>query len=1077
MINKKNIAAILLLIGIIIITHQAWLLSTAVIIGSDWGFFYPQTMNEWFPIHSIWNPQLNFGYYDFVSVPFLLPYFLRGLMSVSNIDFVIIDRLLYLYPVALLAPLSMFFLCYKLTKNTIASLFGAVLYAINTYFLTIQIGHFTLALVYALFPLIFIVFSSFLKAPKYGRLLLLLLLLFIAFSNEARIAFLAVIILFFYYLFTILYFKKQYPNKKLLKITGYIILGCVLFLAMLSFLIVPLLFFRDIGIEDVSGRGFFGAEYFPIQNAFTLFHPFWDGTITTEFIPQPIPFYFWILPLVAFSALLFIKKDRKILFFATLALAGIFLGKGITEPFGNIYSWLYYNMPGFSFFREPSKFYFLIAFAYAVLFSYFTAGFFRIIESKFSVGLKSRLIKLVYIIPLSLVFVSIASPVIHGTLGDAFRQTHVPKEYDTLKDYLLNQKEFFRTMYVPNYQRFEALSSNHPSVAYLGIPKDQKTIDPEILKMFSVKYIIAPYDSTNDVYRHYAPREAWERKIGETADIKKIDNPAFGNISVYENTLGYLPHIFASDNEIYVKGAPALLKEIPSLLPDKKNAIYFSESAKNKGKKYDIQPHPLLNTYYIAANCIRCEDTKPWENFNYPFAKYLPDSPFYFYIKQKEKDALKALQPDPQIYHLQMAYFSLKRILEAQRIIDSDLNIEYLKRVLADHQLISDTLSAYYDQVDNTALQNNDYLLKLQDYVEIEEKILGDIMRGKAENEDTLITTLLQNEYYRLDAINTKLKRKIWLSTDGIKKYTVDVPESTKAEIIIKNDDTFANYDLKLRQEKLDKVSESNGWISYGERRFEKGLNPLSIELTNEKNLVATSEAVLSAKGEEGFKKYTIPVTHFNEENELIVSFTYNLLQGKPARFFLSQDADRISNGIPEVELNQYLKIGNAWNTVSGKITPKEGSKRVNLEFWVEGEIGHDSTLIVKDLKVQSVVKPIILLRENKTVSSINPINVEVKTIDPTHYQAIVTGATEPYTLVFNELFHNGWRASIDNQNIPDEKHIEMNGYANAWFVDKTGNYTVDLYFTPQKYYTIGIGISVVVLALLLLSAIYFRKR
>lgn len=1077
MINKKTLTAVAILIGITILTHQAWLLSFATIIGSDWGFFYPQTMQEWFPIHSIWNPQLNFGYYDFVSVPFLLPYFLRSSLAVLHVDFNIIDRLLYLYPVALLAPLAMFFLCFQLTKNRKASVIGALVYSINTYFLTIQIGHFTLALVYALFPLIFLVFNSFLKTPKYLKLLLLLLLLFIAFSNEARIAFLGIMVLFFYFIFSLFYLRKQYSFKKFGTISGYIIFGGILFLGLLSFMIVPLLLFRDIGIEEVAGRGFFGAEFFPIQNAFTLFHPFWNGVITTEFIPQPIPFYFWSFPIVAFASLFFIKRDKKILFFASLALIGIFLGKGITDPLGNIYSWLYFKVPGFSFFREPSKFYFIIAFAYSVLFAYFTAGFFEQKKSRLTSGVKYIITKSLYLVLLAVVFVVIASPVIHGTLGDAFRKTSVPEEYYALKDYLVNQKEFFRTMYIPNYQRFQVLTENHPSIAYYGVNKDLQTINPEILKLFSVKYIIAPYDSTNDVYRHYAPREIWERKISEHKEFEKVNIPALGKISVYENTLGYLPHIYAADNDIYLNSDASLLKNIAPLLPDKKNALYFSNSLKNTDKDYYSEDHPLLNTSYRVASCIRCEHINPWEDFAYPFAKFLPDSPFYFYVKQKEEDSLEELKNDPQAYHLQEAFYSLKRIIEAQRIVELNLHIEYLKRVLADHRKTSDSLSTYYNQIDNNKLQNNDYLLKLRDFVLVEQKIMGDIMRGKAEDDDLTITNLLQDEYYRLDEHVKKIDKKVWLSTETVKRYTVDIPTRQNVEVLVKQNSTYPEFDLRLDNQKLSTTSQSNGWLAFGEKTIEKGLHPLSIEIKGEKNLVATGEAVFTAEANQGVKKYSLPISLFGDAKELIVSFSYQSPQGKPSRFFLSQDADRVSNGMREVELNQYLKTGNAWNTAWGKVVPKEGARKANLEFWLEGQVGQDATLLVKDLKVTAVVEPLVLLKENHVVSSQKPVNVTIKTISPAHYQALISGARQPFTLVFNEQFHNGWKASIDKQTIADEKHVEMNGYANAWFIDKNGDFTVDIYFTPQKYYTIGIGLSLTILALIVLSAIIFRKR
>src|SRR3990167_742899 len=82
---------------------------------------------------------------------------------------------------------------------------------------------------------------------------------------------------------------------------------------------------------------------------------------------QPLKFYFWIYPVLAFSALFFAKKDKKIIYFSLIAIFGIFMGKGANIPFGGIYAWLYYHLPFFNFFREPVQWWVIIGFSYAVL--------------------------------------------------------------------------------------------------------------------------------------------------------------------------------------------------------------------------------------------------------------------------------------------------------------------------------------------------------------------------------------------------------------------------------------------------------------------------------------------------------------------------------------------------------------------------------------------------------------------------------------------------------------------------------------------------------------------------------------
>lgn len=55
-----------------------------------------------------------------------------------------------------------------------------------------------------------------------------------------------------------------------------------------------------------------------------------------------------------------------VVFFALLSVIGILLGKQVSEPWGNLYYFLYDHLPGFNAFREASKFYILVVLGYAV---------------------------------------------------------------------------------------------------------------------------------------------------------------------------------------------------------------------------------------------------------------------------------------------------------------------------------------------------------------------------------------------------------------------------------------------------------------------------------------------------------------------------------------------------------------------------------------------------------------------------------------------------------------------------------------------------------------------------------------
>jgi hypothetical protein len=57
---------------------------------------------------------------------------------------------------------------------------------------------------------------------------------------------------------------------------------------------------------------------------------------------------------------------------------------------------------------------------------------------------------------------------------------------------------------------------------------------------------------------------------------------------------------------------------------------------------------------------------------------------------------------------------------------------------------------------------------------------------------------------------------------------------------------------------------------------------------------------------------------------------------------------------------------------------------------------------------------------------------------------------------------------------VSDEYHFIVNGYANGWYINKTGTYTITLEFQPQNLFYAGSAISVTTL---ILCIIYVSKE
>lgn len=99
----------------------------------------------------------------------------------------------------------------------------------------------------------------------------------------------------------------------------------------------------------------------------------------------------------------------------------------------------------------------------------------------------------------------------------------------------------------------------------------------------------------------------------------------------------------------------------------------------------------------------------------------------------------------------------------------------------------------------------------------------------------------------------------------------------------------------------------------------------------------------------------------------------------------------------------------------------------------------------------------------NKTVG-IQP-QINFTKINPVSYLVSVN-SSEPFTLVFSESFDNNWIAASEGQNF---EHFEINGFANAFYINKTGNLKINVEYRLQKYTELGYLIMIITLIICLL--------
>jgi hypothetical protein len=98
-----------------------------------------------------------------------------------------------------------------------------------------------------------------------------------------------------------------------------------------------------------------------------------------------------------------------------------------------------------------------------------------------------------------------------------------------------------------------------------------------------------------------------------------------------------------------------------------------------------------------------------------------------------------------------------------------------------------------------------------------------------------------------------------------------------------------------------------------------------------------------------------------------------------------------------------------------------------------------------------------------------NPV-LNYMRISPVEYKATVSNATSPFCLVLSDTYDSGWVVQFDESNeatrskTPEPYHFKANGYANAWYINKTGSYTITIEYEPQTWFFYGSVISVTTL-------------
>ena len=595
----------IILAALLCATYHVWLIPAGYLAAGDWAFHFREQLRGFMCLPQIWNAMSAFGSTD-VMPSFDVFKMIYGTLARLGLDYNILERIVYFYPVLIFEYIGVLKLGKRIFRSDKVALFiFALFYFFNTYILSVQTSYITYAGVYALAPLILYFFIKIGEAKKFdlANTIILGALLFLASSYEPRGLVVLAFFMFFYFVYTLIENKKR-----VFTICLRYAVPCLICIALSSYWIVYMLFSKGsvAGVNARIAQTVF-AGYNTILDSITMHNYAWQGNVADEFVMRPFhqintSFYMLIFPIVAFSSLFFLKRgDRHsrhfIIFLSFASLVGMFLLKQQNEPYGAVYLWLFQHFPLFKMFRESNKFIVFLALPLSLLLG---RGF------SFWYHAVSRVwLRRIFIVLFSAVILFNVKPLVTGEIKTLFVSKNIPNDYIIFKNHIINQDDYYRTLWTPANSGWGISADDHPIIGNASIINSswkkfmfsiaeliKMPTEERIMEIFkypysnylfdvsTVKYVVvARQDNDNDAFfinyggvNNTGIRQWYVSELDKISWLKKVDIGT-KDIVVYENE-NYYPHVYSAPGLNYYQSNVSEFGNI-----DENQNIYWNADA------------------------------------------------------------------------------------------------------------------------------------------------------------------------------------------------------------------------------------------------------------------------------------------------------------------------------------------------------------------------------------------------------------------------------------------------------------------------------------------------------------------
>lgn len=852
----------------------------------------------------------------------------------------------------------------------------------------------------------------------------------------------------------------------------------------------------------------------------TFFSQTWDLPYGWPLFYDQVSSFFieWgVILLVLFVALKFIKS-KWVVFLLTIFVIGIFAAKGGSAPLGELFGFLFERVSYIQFFRNPfEKLGLLLPLALSPLFS-LSIGY---LSDKY--GRKILLIAGIYLFLFlgfpfwsGLVFTSGNPPANDPKVG---YQVVVPDYYRQADTWFSAQPGVFRFMSLPlggegifykwpkGYVGVEqsGVLFRTPSISYNTTISFYHQIASKFQRLFMI-YKDFPLVANLLSIRYILYRPDIDFRLSGMRDPETLLKILF---SRYQQVAQFGPlRIFDLNNQgVSRKIYPASNVIITDKIGDLEDLFAANASASDILVQSKDRHGLDISSEIVHSNVFFEIDTSKYPQLVnapdiFPYVSRLPDDKFYPLVLLKEKLG-KMSQFDIQVRTRESITLLGKRLIEVKKLkeknsfsmADKSLKI-YLNNLV---QVLDEIKSmSEFKQPTDTIWRQQDlfnvFSSHLQVLMELGDKDAISIFK-KLISESKILPFW---DFIKIPSDNNETKRAVFrfeIADSAIyemlipKTYIFPTAFSISEIKYVQTDDQIININPEIK----------DNYLSLGKLSLKEGTHEISFIIPSTENLVKTKEIILDT---EKVNSLEIPIMDFDPFLRYEIGFTYlsEYGDGVNVDFVLNNDpvdqrTQKIRHSFSrKFNRDNYSSLVRSFSFVTGENeTADNALLRLRIDKWnncrdlFQGKFAkkcdnkqiYDSFNRPSRMKVSNLhvypkfpAQAKLVSRKDKENINLMPV-VDFEKIDSTKYKYKVKNATAPFLLVFSELFDGGWQNSLIRE------HFLVNGYANAWKINKTGDFDGEIEFYPQKLLRTGYIISGVsiTLGILLLIYLFFIKQ